>query len=344
MDVKNIKLDKCIVHLIGNKGRKESIELSNNEIPLTEDLEKELKQYFLNPFKTVEEINKLHHDIDLSMNELFICTDKIFEKEDFIKNSIDIANHLYNQTRNPSIKSGELFVTLLNDVVINGIITQGVGIFKSERKDTFFEVTKKKSNQISIEINKGINKGKLDKGCIIVADDYQNGYKVYTYEHNGADTDYWRNDFLSIIPIEDEYQHTKQFLTQYKNYITKDLPKDIEITKAEQIDLVNRTVEYFKSNSEFNKDHFQQEVLENDSIIESFNSFNNNLSDGGNKLMDSFTISKNAVKKQARIFKSVLKLDKNFHIYIHGNRNLIEQGYDDEKGKKFYKVYFDEEI
>jgi hypothetical protein len=46
-------------------------------------------------------------------------------------------------------------------------------------------------------------------------------------------------------------------------------------------------------------------------------------------------------EKQARSFKSVIKLDKNFHIYIHGDRNLIEQG-EDNKGK-YYKVYYQEE-
>jgi len=33
---------------------------------------------------------------------------------------------------------------------------------------------------------------------------------------------------------------------------------------------------------------------------------------------------------------------KNFHIYIHGRRDLIEKG-TDESGKKFYKIYFEEE-
>ena len=42
-----------------------------------------------------------------------------------------------------------------------------------------------------------------------------------------------------------------------------------------------------------------------------------------------------------RAYKSVIKLDRNFHIYVHGNRNLLEQG-EDEKGK-FYKVYYQEE-
>jgi len=57
----------------------------------------------------------------------------------------------------------------------------------------------------------------------------------------------------------------------------------------------------------------------------------------------SFDISRAAVKKQSRVFKSVLKLDKNFHIYIHGNKELIEKGFDDDKSMNYYKVYFKEE-
>ena len=60
------------------------------------------------------------------------------------------------------------------------------------------------------------------------------------------------------------------------------------------------------------------------------------------ELADSFEISAQAVKKQARVFKNVLKLDKNFHIYIHGNREMIEQGVD-ENGRKYYKIYYEEE-
>ena len=56
---------------------------------------------------------------------------------------------------------------------------------------------------------------------------------------------------------------------------------------------------------------------------------------------DNFTISESAVKKQARALKSVIKLDKNFDIYVHGNRNLIEQGRD-EKGT-YYKIYYQKE-
>ncbi|MFM7764289.1 MAG: hypothetical protein ACKO6I_01410, partial [Sphingomonadales bacterium] len=38
----------------------------------------------------------------------------------------------------------------------------------------------------------------------------------------------------------------------------------------------------------------------------------------------------------------ILKLDKNFHTYIHGNREMIEKGTDPD-GRKFYKIYFENE-
>jgi hypothetical protein len=41
------------------------------------------------------------------------------------------------------------------------------------------------------------------------------------------------------------------------------------------------------------------------------------------------------------VLKSVIKLDKNVHIYIHGNRDVVEQG-EDGKGK-YYKIYYKEE-
>jgi hypothetical protein len=61
------------------------------------------------------------------------------------------------------------------------------------------------------------------------------------------------------------------------------------------------------------------------------------------ELPDNFDISVQAVKKQVRVFKSVLKLDKNFHVYIHGDKSLIEKGVDEKTGKKYYKIYYDEE-
>jgi hypothetical protein len=87
---------------------------------------------------------------------------------------------------------------------------------------------------------------------------------------------------------------------------------------------------------------FVDEVMSEQEIIDSFNRYKSDYQQEYDlDIADNFSISKNAFKKQARTFRSIIKLDKNFHIYIHGNRDLIERGKDD-KGR-FYKIYYDEE-
>ena len=78
-------------------------------------------------------------------------------------------------------------------------------------------------------------------------------------------------------------------------------------------------------------------------LIESFQKFNQTYRQENEvELADNFKISSQAVKKQSRIFKSVLKLDRNFDIYIHGDKNLIEKG-TEKDGRKYYKIYYQEE-
>lgn len=132
-------------------------------------------------------------------------------------------------------------------------------------------------------------------------------------------------------------------LSLTKNFVTKELPQQFEVSKADQADLLNRSVAFFKEKETFDMDEFVNEVIEQPAVIESFHKFKDNYAQREDiEIADSFEINGTAVKKQARAFKSVIKLDKNFHIYIHGDRDLIEQG-EDEKGK-FYKVYYNKEL
>jgi hypothetical protein len=50
------------------------------------------------------------------------------------------------------------------------------------------------------------------------------------------------------------------------------------------------------------------------------------------------------MQDQAKKFvRSVIKLDKNFHLYVHGRRDRIEQGFDQEKKMKYYKLWYESE-
>lgn len=50
-----------------------------------------------------------------------------------------------------------------------------------------------------------------------------------------------------------------------------------------------------------------------------------------------------AVKDEKKYFRHVLKLDKNFHVYIHGQRKYLEKGYDTARDMNYYKLYFRDE-
>jgi hypothetical protein len=105
---------------------------------------------------------------------------------------------------------------------------------------------------------------------------------------------------------------------------------------------LNKSIKFFKEKDNFNLEEFTNEVIAQPDVIEKFHQYKTEYAkEYDMEFSDNFTISESAVKKQSRIFKSVIKLDKNFHIYIHGDREKI-QLCEDEKGK-FYKIYFDRE-
>jgi hypothetical protein len=142
----------------------------------------------------------------------------------------------------------------------------------------------------------------------------------------------------------DNYNQTNNTLSVYKSFITNKLEEDFEMNKADKIDLLNRSLKYFKEKENFEIDEFSNEVIGNAQAIESFKNFKQSYEkEFDTEIADSFEISSPAVKKQSKVFKSVLKLDKNFHIYIHGNKELIEKGFDDDKLMNYYKVFFKEE-
>ena len=122
------------------------------------------------------------------------------------------------------------------------------------------------------------------------------------------------------------------------------MPSEFETGKKDQLDYLNRSVGYFKENETFNIKEFENNVFGKEEVIESFRRYGSLYLDRNEiDIADQFEISPSALKKQERIFKSVLKLDKNFHVYIHGRTDLLEKGYDSQKGKHFYKIYFETE-
>jgi hypothetical protein len=346
LDYTNCTINKVSVHQVGNKTNDEELNLSKKLLDISDDNLKELlKRFFLQPFTSPEFYNFTFPEGQFKSNPLYNCSLQVFNNEkDFHQISVDIAQYLYDQAIHPQIKSGDLFVVSFSDVVLEGESMDVMGIFKSENKQAFLNVDNE-SGIIAIDYNIGINIEKLDKGCLVFNTDKDKGFKICIVDKSNRLTEaqYWKDNFLLLKPCGDEFHQTKDFLTITKNYVTKQLNKDFEVTKTDQIDFLNRSVEYFKTHEAFDKKEFEEDVFQDNNIIKSFQNFDEVYRNDNKIEIDrNFDISPEAVKKQSRIFKSILKLDKNFHIYIHGNRNMIERGVE-EDGRKYYKIYFSKE-
>lgn len=330
---------KLILHRIMNE-EGESI-ISKDLLNYTsEDEENLLKKIFLKPFTNHSQTFEFGHKIDLGYNILFSLAKNIYEGNDFIEQSENIAKHLSLSSKHHKIKEGDLFILKFDEIKFDNKYYEGLGIYKFEDKDSFIETTIN-NKKIGFSFKKGVGSKKPDKACIILFT--KEPYTILIIDNGNNETDYWQNEFINHKVKNDNINSTKKFLTLTKEFITQQIESDFEVSKPDKIDLLNRSVEYFKTHESFDKQDFETQVFGDSNVIESFRKFDQIYRQENEvELLDSFEISPQAVKKQARAFKSILKLDKNFHVYIHGNKNLIEKGVEKD-GRKFYKIYYNEE-
>ncbi|CAL2093329.1 Nucleoid-associated protein [Tenacibaculum sp. 190524A02b] len=340
-------IEDLYIHEVGNKFRNDGVIIHDNGVNIenNDNLKYALNTYFFSSFQGNESLYQFYHEVDIYMNEVFVYVSNIFDNHSKMRQeSINISKHLYNSSLYPNIKTGELCVVLVKNISYKKEYYDGIGLFKSENKDTFLKI-KKEPQGINILDEKGIDIKKIDKGCIILNKNKKNGYVISSIgtTNKKEEAKYWINEFLNLTSLKNEFHQTNKFLGLTKKFITEQLVQDFEVNKTDQIDFLNRSVTYFKKHEEYKKDEFEEIVFEDDSIIESFRDFNNKQDNCENdKLPEKFKISENAVKKQARAFKSILKLDKNFHVYIHGDKSKIEKGVETD-GRKYYKIYYENE-
>lgn len=346
LSITDIRLEGLMTHFAGNKSAGEDLILSKEPVETeAAELKHTLLQYFLTPFQEAASF-RLWHPSDLQLNEVLHFVSAIFDDPESLQlQSCNIARHLYEVTTLPNIKSGELHVAYFRGCPVNGIMTDAVGIYKTESKDRYLKVSQT-GKTYRFEPDEGINPNRMDKGCLIFNVEREQGYKVHVVDktNKGGEAQFWKDTFLKVRAADDEYHNTHDYMKLCKDFILEQVPTEFEVSKVEQIDFLNKSVDYFKKNDQFSKDSFEQEVFRQPELIDSFRTYEKQFrEDYEVALDDGFAISDAAVKKQSRVFKSVLKLDKNFHVYVHGDRNRIERGYDEALGLNYYKIYFEEE-
>jgi len=338
-----VNIQDIMIHLAGNKGQDQELFLSEHPAQLSEEVRSRLSTYFLSRFGHVYE--QYRFSMYAEGNIIAQEAKGLFSNSDALpESSRRIATHLYHCATHPRIKPGELYVTLIDGYVFEGVEVRALGIFKTELKNGYFEVKRTRS-EVQMDYREGIDINKFDKGCLILEHPDSNDpiVLIIDQQSRGDEAVYWRDHFLGLEQRQTNFSLTQNVLLSTKEFLSDFLVEDSEVSKTEQIDLMNRSVQYFRSNEVFDKTDFERKVLESPEVIKSFRRFQQEHPDRTLALdEDGFGISMPAVKQQARVFKSVLKLDRNFHVYIHGNRDLISRGIDPD-GRTYYKIYFENE-
>ena len=348
----NAQIESLSLHKVGNKSRNENMVLSSEPYRLNDEITPLLKEFFLKPFREKEEAYyQFAHEVDLEYNDLFSLIQDAFNYEGNTEAlhlvSKNITKHLWEQSNHPHIKNGEVYVVYFKNISIDNIVTDAIGIFKSEIKKDFIQIQENGSH-LEMMLEQGILLEKIDKGALIFNYKKEDGYKILTIDSNRYDARYWLEHFLGVDAFHDENFNTKKYL-KFCQEFAKDVILPAE-DKKEEVMFMNRAVNHFAKNDDFEESAFLNEVMDNPDMIPEFKSYK---VDKGEKYsiedLTTFPISNTAVSEARKKIKPLIKLDTNIQIKIdimnpESAERFIEKGYDEEKQMYYYLVYFNKEV
>lgn len=339
------QLSQLVIHFCGNASQDEALQLSKKETKPATEVRELLKIYFLQAFR-----NPIYYQFDTSIqggNPTFDIVQEIFaKKEKFLSESKRLAELLYNCSAHPKIKSGEFYLVRFEQLICEGESVDAIGIFKSENREKYLKIYKEEESYHA-GTEEGINIYKLDKGCLVLNTEQEQGYRVCLLDSPGKSEEarYWKDHFLGLKPRSDNYFKTKNVMELTRDFCKQVLVEENNVSPVDRMQVMNDSARYFAEQPSFNMSEFEKEVFQEPAVIEAFHDYKRNYEPL--KMMsaplDEFDISAEAVKGGKKFFKHVLKLDKNFHLYIHGNADMIERGYDEQRGMKYYKLYYNNE-
>ena len=277
------------------------------------------------------------HEVNIQLNPVRkLLLDYFRGVSNFHEMTVGVMKVLAASEKN--ISEEEVYMTAFDQIIYDQKPCQAVGIFKIDGKQSFIE-SSLMDDQLALTLTKGIGIKDLNKGALIILDQNEMILKVF---QNHPDIKYWRHQFLMIRPLENEFYQTKNTLNLCKDFALKGLD---EMAKVDQVNLLNKTVDYFSEKQSFDQSEFEEEVLASTEVKAAFHSYKGDFEEKHQieGMREQFEISKPAFKAAKKYIKSVIKLDRNFHVYVHGQRQEIERGYDEVRGKNYYKLYFDQE-
>lgn len=278
------------------------------------------------------------HETDIGLNEVYTYVNAVFDQESsFLEQSKHIATHLQSVSQHPNIKSGELFIGLFDNCVWNTEVKKVIAIVKIDEKEMFLDI-KNEQNKMIVSGIDGINVRKINNMAVIVDMGPDVAPAVFMKTKKKEDVVYWQERFLKIKVADEHYHKTNLALVECKKYILK----EESFSNTEKLGLLNKTLDYFRNEEEFQVDDYIEAVfvgsdpVQKETIIHSVKPYET-------------IISESAIENAEKNYKRKIKLDSNIEIQVNVRDieqvdKLIEVGYDEVTNRKFYKIYFQEEM
>lgn len=278
------------------------------------------------------------HETNLALNEVYTYAQTIFtDEQSFFEQSKHIATHLHSVSNHPNIKNGSLFIGVFENCLVGNESKKVLAIVKIDEKELFLDV-KSEANKMVVNGIDGVNVKKINNAAIVIDGGPDEAPAVFLRTRKQEDIVYWQERFLKVKVTDEQYEKTDLALQEVKKYILK----EEEYTNTEKLSLLNKTLDYFRSEKSFQVEDYIEEVFESaDDVKRSVIT---------NRVKPYETIiSESAIEKAEKSYKRKIKLDEHIEIIVNVRdieavEKLIETGEDERTGRKFYKIYFDEEM
>lgn len=342
LNLRNTYISFITLQKVGHKVREEKNIQATETIEYEEAKEEILLPFLLSPFrKKLEEKQFYHYTYKLEFNKVYQLTESMFNEEiDFVDYSNEILKHLYEKSLHPMIKSGEVFIVQFENILFDDIPCRGIAIYKLENKSRFIRFDE--SNSINYDLMKGYKLDKIDKACLIIDTQKDDGYRVYSVDNKKVESEFWTKNFLEVKPVTNSALQTKNFLE-----IITDFSNDVVLQhsdKKAQAEFLSNTIEKLSAFYSF----VDNEIIEEDILSDYKDEFNQFLNVNQINVDREFEVDSGILITQSKKIKSEIKLDTGAKINLDLLNpdcvtEYLERGFDEEKKMFFYKVYFNSE-
>ena len=333
MSIKVKGIKKATIQVVGNKTRGEGLsaasvlaDVSGSSEFLTKLVEKSF---------TMDDLKRFSYIESVELNPVYQFVSKMFDdKEAFLKQSVNIATFLYDQSVHPNIRNGELYVLLL-ECEYKKETVEAVAILKSEKKDPFL-ATDNDGMEISVKTIYGTGLKGLDKGCLVLNVERENGYVVGTVDNtnNGSDAQYWTDSFLHVTNCDDDYHETvklPEMLTAFSKQVA-------EQNAAEGAVVAKKATELLKKGEAVQVEELTDKICATDEQREQFVTFRQEFEDAHGEIADEVNVVAKAASRKPVTRMNMLRVGDVFEVKVLTPEARMEQGKDD--AGRYWKLYW----